>query len=80
MDFETLIEKYNEIDTLKKFIFDDKLIQMFEIKSKFTNVQNFFSSIDKEEENVFKDYVKERVEELFDNVKDLIKRNSKKRW
>ena len=78
MDFETLIEKYNEIDTLKKFIFDDKQIQFFEIVSKFKNVQNFFSSIDKEEENVFKDYEKERVEELFDNVKDLIKRNSKK--
>ena len=78
MDFETLIEKYNEIDMLKKFIFDDKQIQMFKIISKFSNVHNFFSSIDKEEENVFKDYEKERVEQMFDKIKDLIQRNSKK--
>ena len=78
IDFETLIEKYNEIDMLKKFIFDDKQIEMFETVSKFSNVQNFFSSIDIETENVFKDYEKERVEELFHKVNELINRNSKK--
>ena len=75
LDIETLIQKYNEIDMLKKFIFDSKQIRMFETLARFVHAKNFFSSIE-DKENIFKDYDSVRVEESIKDVKDLIKRGS----
>ena len=65
MDIETLIKKYNEIDMVKNFIFDSKQSRIFETIARFKTVITFFSSLNKNQENVFQEYDNTKIDEIF---------------
>ena len=53
LDIETLFSKYQELDMMKKLLFDDNQIKLFETLSKITNLSIVFSSKKNEFKNLF---------------------------
>ena len=49
LDIETLFVNYQEVDMLKKILFDHDQRKLFVFLSKLSNLPNIFSSIDKNE-------------------------------
>ena len=76
MDIETLISKYNEIEMIKQYLFDESQTKIFETLSRLTTVQRFFSQIKQENENIFEDN-DEKIKLILNEVSYLLNRGSK---
>ena len=76
MDIETLITKYNEIEMIKQYLFDESQTKIFETLSRISTVQRFFSQIKQENENIFEDN-DEKIKLILNEVSYLLNRGSK---
>ena len=68
LDIETLFSKYQELDMMKKLLFDDNQIKLFETLSKITNISIVFSSKKNEFKNLLEFQDKELYEEYFQKL------------
>ena len=68
LDIETLFSKYQELDIMKKLLFDDNQIKLFETLSKITNISIVFSSKKNEFKNLLEFQDKELYEEYFQKL------------
>ena len=68
LDIETLFSKYQELDIMKKLLFDDNQIKLFETLSKITNLSIVFSSKKNEFKNLLEFQDKELYEEYFQKL------------
>ena len=68
LDIETLFSKYQELDMMKKLLFDDNQIKLFETLSKITNLSIVFSSKKNEYKNLLEFQDKELYEEYFQKL------------
>jgi len=68
LDIETLFSKYQELDMMKKLLFDDNQIKLFETLSKITNLSIVFSSKKNEFKNLLEFQDKELYEEYFQKL------------
>ena len=78
LDVETVIDKFNEIEMIKDYVFDFQQKKMFEILSKLQNVKNFFSAIEEIKEDFFKEYNEKRNKDIIEDVRVLLNRGSNK--
>ena len=76
LDIETLFSKYQELDIMKKLLFDDNQIKLFETLSKITNLSIVFSSKKNEFKNLFEFQDKELYEEYFKKFSKISKRRN----
>ena len=76
LDIETLFSKYQELDMMKKLLFDDNQIKLFETLSKITNLSIVFSSKKNEFKNLFEFQDKELYEEYFKKFSKISKRRN----
>ena len=76
MDIETLISKYNEIEMIKQYLFDEHQTKIFETLSRLSTVQRFFSQIKQENENIFEDD-DEKIKLILNEVTYLLNRGLK---
>ena len=68
LDIETFFSKYQELDMMKKLLFDDNQIKLFETLSKITNLSIVFSSKKNEFKNLLEFQDKELYEEYFQKL------------
>ena len=78
LDVESVIDKFNEIEMIKDYVFDFQQKKMFEILSKLQNVKNFFSAIEEIKEDFFKEYNEKRNKDIIEDVRVLLNRGSNK--
>ena len=78
IDIETLITKNNEVDMIKKFLFDENQIKIFDTLSRFTTVTKFFTEIKESNENISQENNSEKINQILKNINHLQKRGSKK--
>ena len=76
LDIETFFSKYQELDMMKKLLFDDNQIKLFETLSKITNLSIVFSSKANEFKNLFEFQDKELYEEYFKKFSKISKRRN----
>ena len=76
LDIETLFSKYQDLDMMKKLLFDNKQMKLFEALSVITHLSIVFSS----EKNESKDQIdfqeKDFHEEYFRNLSEITKRRN----
>ena len=81
MGIETLISKYNEVEMIKEFLFDNPQIKIFETLSRLVAVQRFFSEIKEENLNIFEginDKSDEKIKQILKEISHLKKRGLKR--
>ena len=76
LGIETLFAKYQELDMIKKLMFDNQQTNLFEILSKLTNLAIIFSANNKQNENDLFDINNKISSELFLNLDKIKKRGN----
>ena len=76
LGIETLFAKYQELDMIKKLMFDNQQTNLFEILSKLTNLAIIFSASNKQHENDLFDINNKVSVELFLNLDKIKKRGN----